>query len=141
MKERPVTQPSAGTAPGLSPEMSAQTLSPSQRRRGFWARFFGSWWLLPVLHFLLFWGGCTTAVPLAGAMRKSGLVSDCLDSTVFGICWILGMATAACCPVVVLVQLIRRQWKTALATALFSAIVLTPFVWLLLKLSELRNLC
>ena len=141
MKERPAAQPPAGTAPGLSPEMSAQTPTPPQKRRGFWSRFFGSWCLLPVLHFLLFWGGCTTVVPLAFSMEKTGLVPDSLGSTVLGICWILGMATAACCPVVVLIQLIRRQWKTALATALFSSIVLTPFVWLLLKMSELRNLC
>ena len=141
MKNQPSAQPPAGSAPGLSPEMPAATQPPPKKRRCFWSRFFGSWWLLPMLHFILFWGGCTTVAPMAHALEKTGLVSDSLDSTVVSICWILGMATAACCPVVVLVQLIRRQWKTALATALFSAIVLTPFVWLILKLSELRNLC
>ena len=79
-------------------------------------------------------------VPL-GLMEEEGLVSDTFWSIVLVTCWILGLATAACCPIVVLIQLIRGQWKMALATALFSAMVLIPFVWLALKMSGLRNLC
>jgi len=109
-------------------------------KRGFWRMAWRSWWVLPVLHLTLFWGGCaaTAATGMAGEAIPG---FDKLWGIVFGIAWMLGMATAALLPVAVAVQLVRRQWKTALATALFSAVVLAPFAWLLWKLQGLRGLC
>lgn len=110
-------------------------------KRGFWRLLWRSWWLLPVLHVTLFWGGCAaTAATGMTCEAVPGLDKDKLWTLVFGISWLLGMATAVLLPVAVIVQLARRQWKTALATVLFSAAALAPFVWLIWKLSG-RGLC
>lgn len=112
-------------------------------KRGFWRSLWRSWWLLPVLHVVLFWGGCA-ATAATGALGEAIPALDIDKDTmmrIFVASWLLGMGTAALLPVVVVVQLVRRQWKTALATVLFSVVVLSPFVWLIWKMQGLRGLC
>lgn len=111
-------------------------------KRGFWRSLWRSWWLLPVLHVVLFWGGCAATAATGMACEAiPGLDKHALWGIAFAASWGLGMATAALLPVAVAVQLVRRQWRTALATALFSIVVLAPFAWLIWKMQGLRGLC
>lgn len=89
-----------------------------KEKRGFWLLLWRSWWLLPVLHMVLFWCGVGITLGMSlGAYRREWFV------IAFGLFW-SGRAVSLLLPVLVAVQLIRKQWRTAWATTWFSAAAL-----------------
>ncbi|MBP5788523.1 MAG: hypothetical protein J6Y19_12005 [Kiritimatiellae bacterium] len=103
------------------------------KQHGWGWRVLGSWWVLPVLHM---------AVVLTGAMvgvrdKACPFTGKHMDAIV-GALWLFALSTAACMPLAVVFQLVCKSWKTALATALFSAVALTPLVLFLFALSTFR---
>lgn len=77
-----------------------------------------SWWRMPVWYMALTWG----RIVYCDIWKHSPWVRF-LRHEVF---WYFGLAGFVCLPMLVLVQLVRGKWKTALATAVLSAVALAP---------------
>lgn len=89
--------------------------------------FMAVYWGGAFLSMLVLWGESWTGRPCGGA----GLVVACVLP--------LWLAVAVLPPALVVVQLVRRKWWTAVATALLSAVALVPLFQVLFLMVLLRG--
>ncbi len=78
--------------------------------------------MLPILHMALFWGGMAVFF-----LSTTDILGKVPHRVLFFLFW-SGLAVSLLLPVLVAVQLLRKQWRLALLTTLCSAVVMAPAV-------------
>ena len=98
--------------------------------RGFWRGVFESWWRAPVLHsavFLAWFVGWVLPYWLDSLGQKHHLEFLVFAANLVALAWYLALlGTLVLLPVVVVAQLVRKQWKTAMKSTLVSVLALVP---------------
>ena len=98
--------------------------------RGFWRRVFGSWWRAPVLHVVVFlacFPGSWLPYWLDSLGQKHHWEFLQFLANLMALAWYWALlGTLVLLPGVVAVQLVRKQWKTAVKSTLCSVLALVP---------------
>lgn len=99
-------------------------------KRGFWQGVFESWWRAPVLHLAVFlagFAGWVLPAWLDSLGRKHHLEFLMFAANLAAFAWYLALVgSLVLLPGVVAVQLVRKQWKTAMKSTLVSILALVP---------------
>ena len=97
---------------------------------GFWRRLFESWWRAPVLHvavFLVWFPGIWIPYWLDSLGQKHHWEFLPFLANLVALAWYWALLdTLVLLPVAVVVQLVRKQWKTAVKSTLCSVLALVP---------------
>ena len=112
-------------------------------KRGFWRGVFESCWRVPVLHVVVFlacFPGCWIPYGLDSLGQKHHLEFLRFSANLIALAWYWTLVgSVVLLPVVVAVQLVRKQWKTAMKSTLVSVLALVPiavFVLVIQGMSE-----
>lgn len=106
-------------------------------KAGGFGRVVESWWRGPAVFATVYWGG---AGLFFLAARWMGVLLGGQRGAVLFLCMLLvWLAVAVLPPVLVVAQLVRRKWGTALVTAALSVVAMVPLIQAVLLMWALRG--
>ena len=96
---------------------------------GFLERVVASWWRGPVAFMAVYWVGAGVFMLLGRVrMGRDFLLGGERGAVLFLGMLLVWLAVAVLPPALVVAQLVRRKWRTALVTALLSGVALLPLL-------------